>query len=448
MDSKFDIYKRNNLLKPYQEVQFDGHKIDVIISMELTAPDGTSRFVPLSRIWILTIIDVSTRAIIGYHLCLNREYSSEDVLQTIKNAIIPQERPELTIPKLEYPADGGLPSMLIPETQWALWDELFYDNAKANLSYIVRDRLKRIAGCRVQAGPIKSPLKRAIIERFFGKLEKVGYHRLPSTTGSNVSDPRRKNSESDAIKFEITFEELEEVTAAVIAQYNSSFHEGLYFASPLESMKQKINKGAMIRTMDENQREDVNFFSMETFRTIKGNITKGRRPHINFVHGKYTNELLLRSPGLIGKKLILTIDIEDIRFLDAYLEDGSSIGKLRVSGQWGLTKHSLKLRKEIYKLATKKLIQFTYQDDPIIVYQEYLKEKAQTNKAARNKLKSIQNSLLEEVETEIKQKDLSKNIASNKIENPSENTQQKLIEDFLNKKSNKTTKKIRRTITY
>ena len=63
--------------------------------MELTAPDGTPRYVTLSRVWILTIIDVSTRAIIGYHLCIETEYSSADVLQTIKNAIVPQKNLEL-----------------------------------------------------------------------------------------------------------------------------------------------------------------------------------------------------------------------------------------------------------------------------------------------------------------------------------------------------------------
>ncbi|KMK76262.1 DDE-type integrase/transposase/recombinase [Alkalihalobacillus pseudalcaliphilus] len=448
IETKFDFDSSLNSVKPYQKVQFDGHKIDLIISMELTAPDGTPRYVTLSRVWILTIIDVSTRAIIGYHLCIETEYSSADVLQTIKNAIVPQKNLELAIPNLEYPIDSGLPSTLIPEVRWALWDEFYYDNAKANLSKIVRDRLKKITNCRVNAGPIKSPLNRAIIERFFGTLERMSYHRLPSTTGSDIFDPRRKGSEEDAIKYQITFEELQEITAVTIAQYNSTMHEGIYFSSPLEAMKQKIKQGAVIRTMDNYQKGEVKFFSMETFRTIKGNSSKGRRAHINYENVKYTNELLQSSPGLIGTRIMITVDIEDIRILEAYLEDGSSLGKLRATGKWGASKHSLKLRKEIYKLAYKKLLQFTSQEDPIMVYQEYLKEKAQTEKVARNKLKSMQRNQKEKSEGELVKIDFPKNSSANKFEKSSDIMQQKLIEDFMKKKATNKGKKFRRTITY
>ena len=44
---------------------------------------------------------------------------------------------------------------------------------------------------------------------------------------------------------------------------------------------------------------------------------------------------------------MITVDIEDIRILEAYLEDGSSLGKLRATGKWGASKHSMNVHRII-----------------------------------------------------------------------------------------------------
>lgn len=123
-----------NIIRPLERVEFDGHKIDASIAVIYTTPEGDQVIDTINRIWILSIIDVATRSILGYHLCLNQEYSSDDVLMCIRNAIKPWGPMQLTIPSLEYQEDAGLPSFIIPEMQYAIWDELCYDNAKANLA--------------------------------------------------------------------------------------------------------------------------------------------------------------------------------------------------------------------------------------------------------------------------------------------------------------------------
>src|SRR5699024_7573883 len=112
-------------------------------------PEGDEIVKTMYRIWILVIIDVATRAILGHHLCLNKEYSSNDVLHCIRNAVVPWEPQPLTIPGLTYADSGDFPSHALQEAKWGLWDELLYDNAKANLSHIVRDRLTQVVGCAV-----------------------------------------------------------------------------------------------------------------------------------------------------------------------------------------------------------------------------------------------------------------------------------------------------------
>lgn len=56
---------------PYRRVQFDGHRIDTAIAVVFKTPEGDEIVAVMNRIWLLVIIDVATRAILGHHLCLN-----------------------------------------------------------------------------------------------------------------------------------------------------------------------------------------------------------------------------------------------------------------------------------------------------------------------------------------------------------------------------------------
>jgi len=381
-------------LRPFERVQFDGHILDTMMTYTFVTPDGLIKTGVLERIWILTVMDVSTRAVLGYHLCYNREYSSYDVLLTIKKSIEPQALKQLTITNLKYPEDGGLPSQIIPEAEWALWEEFYFDNAKSHLAKNVINQISDLINCSINTGPAYAPLKRSILERFFKTFEENGFHRLSSTTGSNINDTNRANPEDRAIKDRITIEEIEELVEILIANYNSSIIEANYFLSPLEAMKQKIQKNKhFIRYLPESDKDNFNFLTITTERTVKGNIQGGRRPHINYENVKYTNDILLKSKGMIGKKLKLVINSEDIRFIKAYLEDGSELGLLVAHGSWGRIKHSLKIRKEVYKLKNKKLIQFTEREDPIDIYQDYLRDKAINTKQYRNKLLDVEKSI-------------------------------------------------------
>lgn len=381
----------NTIVRPFHRVQFDGHKIDAIFSITFTTPEGDEITKVMDRVWLLAIIDVATRTILGYHICLNKEYSSYDVLHCIKNAIIPKQKMKLTIPELKYPDGLGYASMQIAETHWALWDEFLYDNAKANLAENVRTKLTQVVGCSVNAGPVKMPERRGLIERFFGILEENGYHRLPSTTGSNPQDPRRNNPDEKAIKYCISVEHLEEITEILIANYNLTPHEGISNFKPLEVMKQRIERGLYPRAMAAEQQRDVMFLSLTTQRVIKGSVYSGRRPYIYYEGVEYRNDVLSRSPDLVGKKLDLLVNVDDLRIIRAFLSDGSEFGLLTATGKWGIRPHTLQTRKEINKLKSNKLIHFTQSDDPIEIYQRFLAKSALAKKSDRTKIAKLRN---------------------------------------------------------
>jgi hypothetical protein len=65
--------------RPYQVVEFDGHRLDIRLKVVVSDPLGFEHEFEIERVWLLVIIDVCTRAVLGYHLVMGREYSRYDV---------------------------------------------------------------------------------------------------------------------------------------------------------------------------------------------------------------------------------------------------------------------------------------------------------------------------------------------------------------------------------
>ncbi|MEG6520871.1 hypothetical protein [Desulfotomaculum sp. 1211_IL3151] len=377
-----------NTHRPFQTVEFDGHKIDAVFAIEFQTPDGDTVVKIMDRIWLLVIVDKASRSVLGYHVALNKEYSADDVRACIRSAILPWSGMPFTIDGLKYSETGGFPSGAIPETSWAVWDEFKYDNGKANLAKSVVEQLTKSIGCSINAGPVAVPERRGIIERLFLTLEENGYHRLPNTTGSKPSDPRRHNAEGKAIRYRISYAHLVELTEVLIANYNGTPHDGLCYLTPLEVLQQRLDPN-LLRKVPENKRQEAQFLTLQVSRKVAGNIKTGRRPYILYEGATYRNEVLSRSAELIGSFLTLVVNVEDLRVIRAFLPDGSELGLLQANGKWGLVPHSLKTRKEINRLRDRKLIYFCNEDDPIEVYREYLVKKAKSTKSSCNKLERV-----------------------------------------------------------
>ena len=53
-------------INPYSLVQIDGHKIDMLYTVEVEDIHGEIQYMPATRMWVIAVIDVATRAILGY----------------------------------------------------------------------------------------------------------------------------------------------------------------------------------------------------------------------------------------------------------------------------------------------------------------------------------------------------------------------------------------------
>jgi len=139
-------------LYPYQVVEFDGHRLDVRLKIVIRDPLGFEQEFEIERLWLL-VIDVCTRAVLGYHLVLSREYSRYDVIKTIKQALAPHQPRTFTLPNVGYGVAGGFPSGKLPELGYAIWERMRLDNARANLAGETITALCEFIGCAADAGP-------------------------------------------------------------------------------------------------------------------------------------------------------------------------------------------------------------------------------------------------------------------------------------------------------
>jgi transposase InsO family protein len=337
-------------------VEFDGHRLDVRLKVVVRDPLGFEQEFEIERIWLLVIVDVWSRAVLGYHVSLNREYSRYDVIRTIENALAPHRPRRFTLPGVGYGAAGGFPSGKLPELGYATWQWFKLDNAKANLAEDVQYALANFIGCLIDAGPAHSPDDRPYIERFFGTVASSLSSRLPGYTGTNARDIRRALADPKGnLRLYVSLDELEDLLEASLAQYNASPHNGLNGRTPLEAVEHSVRgRGAMLNWLPEAKRRTLCLMHTPHTATVRGYLDQGQRPHVNFHGVRYTNTLLASTTLLLGKKLRLYYNSQDLRTVRAFADDGAEIGVLKAQGAWGEIVHDLKLRQEVVRLRGRK----------------------------------------------------------------------------------------------
>lgn len=365
--------------RPLSVCQLDAHRIDTHCSVLISGPSLVPVRVPLPRLWLLVLADTASRAALGHHLSLHTEYTQEDVLCAIRNAILPWHPRALAVPKMQYKPGAGFPSGVIRAYRGALMDCLQMDNAMANRAgNVVEKFLKRIHGM-IHFGPSGIPEVRNDIESLFGTFASE-VHRLPSTSGSHPHDPRRSQGAADAVKYQVDLHHLEDLIDVLLANYNATPTQA-HGQSPIEYLSHFSDRlGPLIRRLPE---EDLARFTLAHLRipaTIRARDRTSHRPYVHYAYADYSSPYLSAIPSLIGKQVILTVDMRDVRFVDVYLNDtGAYLGQLQVEGNWRFSPHSLRTRKVIARACRRGKLKISSQDDPVMAYLSYLKNAARTN---------------------------------------------------------------------
>ncbi|MFM0008502.1 hypothetical protein PQR57_47425 [Paraburkholderia dipogonis] len=362
--------------EPFDAVEIDAYHIDAFLTVLFGTPEGTDIEIILDRLWLLAIVERMSTAVLAHKVVYSSEVSASDVASLIRDAICKVWQPKaLKNRGFEYLPTGGLPSGVIPEARHAVWNVTLLDGALANLAKRIHDDVRKSTGFVVMWGAPGHFEHRPNVERTFRRIAQNVFHQFPSTTGSNPRSGRAKDPEAAAKKHRIHVEETEELVDVFFAEHNGTPGERNSFNSPLETLRYFIcgeNPKTMLRTLPHADNEKPRL-ALRTKRVpVRGSVRSGRRPYIQFENVHYTNPLLSDSHWLLGKEITIHIDDDDLRQVNAFLPSGAELGILVAAGKWGITKHDIKTRKAIFRLAYKRILVLSETIDPILAFIDLL----------------------------------------------------------------------------
>ncbi len=360
----------------FQRVEMDAHKIDGRFCVMMPSMDGDHVPKIIYRIWVIVILDVCSRAVLGYYLSMGKEVSKDDVLRTIKMALTRWHRRVLSFSDNAYQDGAALPSGISDNYVGICWDETSVDGALAETSKHVERILNDVVGSKLLTpksgfSSRRSKDDRPFIESFFRNLASKGFQRLSNTTGAKPSEKKGRDPDKVAFTSQFQLEYAEELLDVIIANYNATPHTGLGHRSPLEYIQFICSRpDVALRRADANSVQGILTYRKKC--RVNGNLKEGRKPYVNFEGARYTNETLQQRFDLTDKFIWVVNHLEDdARVVQASTLDGQLLGVLRAGPPWHKLPHSLRVRRAINAALRKGKFLISSNVDAVEAFIEY-----------------------------------------------------------------------------
>lgn len=327
---------RRDIRRAYARVQADAHSIAVRWKLRIPSLRGEGYIdLVVSRLWIITLIDCTSGAILGFSIAFSTNYSGSDLMRAVRVALVPWQRMKGFEDK--YREGAGMPTG-DPDLAWRAWDELMMDSAMANTCSVSETTLARTVNCIVHVGPIDQPNERAYVEGLYALLERL----IQLLPGHQCKPHERESSSSTSSDEAIDFDLLLLSIELLVAEYNGSKSPGTSM-SRLEMLKHSVTRQAALpRKVPEALREFC--LKYDTFDTATIGQEDGN-PVLRWQNSMYAGGGLAALPDLIGEEVLIAAFSMDIRKIHVWLvRDGSALGEFEVERRYRATPHSATTR--------------------------------------------------------------------------------------------------------
>jgi hypothetical protein len=370
------------VLKFMQRVEMDAHKLDgrrFCVSLPLMG--GGFREKIVHRLWVIVILEVTSRAVLGYYFSMRREVSKDGVLRALKRALGKWCARPVSFSDKPYLPDAGLLSVLGDNFVGLCWDETSVDGALAETCQHVRDALRDTVRAtllepKTSFSKRRSKDDRPFIEAFFWNLAGQGFQRLSNTTGAKPQDRKGRQPEEVALASRFQYEYAEELLDVLIANYNATPHSGIGNRTPLAYANFLYHHAQQsFRRVDPAVVEAR--FSIRKRCIVRGGAGSGRAPFVEFYYGRYTNEVLHNRHDLVGSEIWVVCHKEDdCRVALASTLDGISLGVLRAAPPWNISPHSLSVRAAISQACSHGQLTIPAGGDAIELFMRFVESQA------------------------------------------------------------------------
>lgn len=371
--------------RPFDIVEIDEHHCQCMGSIGVPSPEGT-RWLPIERITIIVVADRFLNLILGYSVIFRREANADDLLDAL-NCAIGNGKPSVAFEGCEVECGDGLPSQLGGPFQRCGWNQLLFDNALIHLAGEIVGRVRGLIGCDVNFGPVRHFERRPTIENIFGLLERAGFRRIQSTTGTSPQDPVRQHPERAAANAKLTMQQILHFIESVILDHNGSMSKsnfGSYPLGRLEAAWRDVDKKGIIFPVLPPPPLGVADLGVSVVPlVIRGSRENGRRPYFTFEQEAYTGPLIANDWSLLGTHVVGHVTRKAIRSFQIFSRSGALIDTATVMGRWRHSEHSRDIRKYINSLIKTGRLDVGYLDDPVHRFLESIRAAVNGDAAAR-----------------------------------------------------------------
>jgi len=329
----------------------DAHELHCYGVVVIPGPAGPQR-VPIERIWVFPVLDKGCRCMLRYGVSICTELSAATMEEALASCSEPWVPRKLVVEGMRYREGAGFPVGTIDGLTACRPSILQIDNAAQHYANRLVQSARRSLGCAVTFGPVGAWWRNGFTERFFRSLEQYGFQCLPSSCGSNSQDVRRKNPVHNAVRHEITWEELIDLVDVLLANHNATPTSSLGGRSPLEVMRTGLaerHASYVPRPAVPVTAHTPALGTTVEIRRIAGQSKRGSAvcPYVQIDEARYTAETLSTRWDLLGANIILHIRESDMH-VHAFLENGEDLGPLKcLHNGWAAHKHSRSMRKVI-----------------------------------------------------------------------------------------------------
>lgn len=364
----------------FDRVECDGTHLDIELIVTLPSPDEEGivrrRF---HRIWLIVLIEVVSRSVLGYSCALGGNYSWTDVFSAVRSAYLPWKPKEVgTLSRLYSPGDA-LPQGYDGRLHGVLFDELYLDRHLAHRAEAFLTVLQSKLGCVPVFGPAHSPNVRPHVENLIHLLDEAGIHRMPATLGSSPHDIRRDRSCSP-LAYHLDFETIEALIDILICKYNNS-RSPMSTVSCNEVLLQSVARGRhLVRRVP--QGELGGLFDIVHIGHSAASRSKGQHGQVivRALDDEYSSTAFGSRHDLVGQDVTWFAG-QDVRQIEAFLSDGTGIGMLSASPRFMGQAHGLLTRRCI-KAASVLDSVLRNCDDAVRTYRSIVADKARSQKKA------------------------------------------------------------------
>lgn len=335
-----------------QRVEMDAHKLDGRFCVSIPLPDGDYKEKIVHRLWVVVILEVVSRAVLGYYFSMGREVSSDDVMRAIKRALSKWSPRHVSFSDTPYVPGAGLLSSRGEKFVGLCWDETSVDGALAETCKRVKSALSDAVHSTLLEpnsafSARRSKDDRPFIETFFRTLAGRGFQRLSNTTGAKPQDRKGKEPEAVAVTSRFQYEYAEELLDVLIANYNATPHSGIGGRTPLD-YAEFLYKNSQYEFRHVEPTLAQSLFSVRKQCRVRGGAAEGRAPYVEFQYARYSNQILSGRNDLVGSKIwVICHKEDDCRVAQGSTIDGGSLGILRAAPPWNRSPHSLSVRTAI-----------------------------------------------------------------------------------------------------